>query len=84
VEAGAAGLLYIRVKEAGEIDAAKPVLEGLNPQERSKLISLCQAEEVSTHSWLNYLRMSTAIKSLNIKPISWRSMRVRNESKLPA
>jgi len=40
------GLVYIRVKEGGAIDAAKPVLEGLNPQETSQLLSLCQAEEV--------------------------------------
>lgn len=31
--AGAAGLVYIRVGEDGEIDAAKPVKEGLTPDQ---------------------------------------------------
>lgn len=33
VAAGAAGLAYIRVQEGGEIDAAKPIKEGLSPEQ---------------------------------------------------
>lgn len=47
MDAGAAGLVYVRVKAGAEIDAAKPVLEGLTEQQRRHLLQACEAEEVS-------------------------------------
>ncbi|GMH35094.1 hypothetical protein BSKO_02962 [Bryopsis sp. KO-2023] len=40
---GAKGLVYIRVQEDGQIDAAKPVREGLDDSQRSNLIKRTQA-----------------------------------------
>ena len=47
VEAGAAGLVYMRVKAGGEVDAAKPVLEGLTEQQQQQIVASCEAEEVA-------------------------------------
>ena len=46
MDAGAAGLVYVRVKGNGHIDAAKPVAEGLSQTQSAKLLELCGAEEV--------------------------------------
>lgn len=48
VAAGAGGLVYIRVGEGGEIDAAKPVKEGLSEQHCQALISSTGAQPVCT------------------------------------
>lgn len=46
MEAGAGGLVYMRVKAGGEVDAAKPVLEGLTEQQGQQIVASCKAEEV--------------------------------------
>lgn len=46
VAAGAGGLVYIRVGEGNEIDAAKPVKEGLTGQQCQALISSTGAHPV--------------------------------------
>lgn len=42
IAGGAAGLVYIRVKEGGEIEAAKPVMEGLTPEQQAALVAQLQ------------------------------------------
>ena len=44
--AGAAGLVYVRVKEGGAIDAAKPVLEGLTPEQQAAVVAALGAQPV--------------------------------------
>ena len=44
--AGAAGLVYIRVGEAGSIDAAKPVKEGLSEQQSQAILACTRAQPV--------------------------------------
>ena len=44
--AGAAGLVYIRVGEAGSIDAAKPVKEGLSEQQTQAILASTCAQPV--------------------------------------
>jgi len=44
VSGGAAGLAYIRVLEGGEIDAAKPIKEGLNAEQVAAVLSASGAE----------------------------------------
>lgn len=44
VAGGAAGLASIRVLEGGDIDAAKPIKEGLSPEQIQGAISACAAE----------------------------------------
>ncbi len=44
--AGAGGLVHARVGPAGELDAAKPVREGLAPEQQAALIAACSAEPV--------------------------------------
>lgn len=44
VAAGAGGLVYVRVGEAGAVDAAKPVREGLAPEQQAALLAACGAE----------------------------------------
>jgi len=50
VAGGAAGLVYIRVKEGGEIEAAKPVMEGLTPEQQAELVAQLQASLACTCS----------------------------------
>ena len=38
VAGGAAGLVYVRVKEGGQIEAAKPVMEGLSAEQQAALV----------------------------------------------
>jgi len=45
VKGGAAGLVYVRVGAGGEIDATKPVREGLSASQAAALIEACGAEE---------------------------------------
>lgn len=48
---GAGGLAFLRVGAAGAIDAAKPLREGLSPEQTATLLAATQAQEVrSTHS----------------------------------
>lgn len=47
VAAGAAGLAYIRVLEGGEIDAAKPIKEGLSAAQVADVIAATGAQAVS-------------------------------------
>lgn len=42
IAGGAAGLVYIRVKEGGEIEAAKPVMEGLTAEQQAALVAQLQ------------------------------------------
>ena len=49
VEAGAGGLAFARVRSGCEIDAAKPLQEGLTPGQREALLTTCSAQEV--RSW---------------------------------
>lgn len=42
VAGGAAGLVYVRVKEGGQIEAAKPVMEGLSPEQQAALVQQMQ------------------------------------------
>lgn len=44
--AGAAGLVYVRVKEGGAIEAAKPVMEGLTPEQTAALLAAFEAQPV--------------------------------------
>ncbi|PRW57769.1 aspartate--tRNA ligase [Chlorella sorokiniana] len=44
VAGGAAGLVYIRVKEGGEIEAAKPVMEGLTAEQQAALVAQLQGQ----------------------------------------
>lgn len=44
--AGAAGLVYVRVKEGGAIEAAKPVTEGLTPEQAAALLAAFDAQPV--------------------------------------
>ncbi len=44
--AGAGGLVYIRVGEGAEIDAAKPVKEGLSEEQCHALLSSTGAQPV--------------------------------------
>ncbi|KAL4436784.1 hypothetical protein ABPG75_003923 [Micractinium tetrahymenae] len=44
VAGGAAGLVYVRVKEGGEIEAAKPVMEGLSPDQQAALVQQLQGQ----------------------------------------
>ena len=46
IEAGAGGLVYLRVKEGGQLDGAKATLEGLSDSARSEIVSTCDAQEV--------------------------------------
>ena len=46
-ESGLPGLIYVRIKENSEIEAAKPVMEGLDTEASQKLIELTQAQPVS-------------------------------------
>lgn len=48
IEAGVGGLVYLRVKAGGDLDAAKATLEGLSSQARTEIVHACQAEEVSS------------------------------------
>ncbi|KAL6761701.1 aspartyl-tRNA synthetase [Haematococcus lacustris] len=43
VAAGAAGLAYVRVLEGGAIEAAKPIKEGLAPEQVAGLLAACGA-----------------------------------------
>lgn len=44
-QAGAGGLVYIRMAEGGALEAAKPVKEGLSPEAQQQLLQHCQAQE---------------------------------------
>lgn len=44
VAAGAGGLVYIRVKEGGAIEAAKPVMEGLSAEQQAAVVAQMQAQ----------------------------------------
>ena len=43
LSAGAKGLTYIRIKDEGEIDATKAVLDGFTAMQTKDLVSLCEA-----------------------------------------
>lgn len=51
VEAGAAGLVYIRVKEGGAIEAAKPVMEGLSPEQQAAVVRQLQVGGLGAGGW---------------------------------
>ncbi|KAK9819377.1 hypothetical protein WJX81_001266 [Elliptochloris bilobata] len=44
VAAGAGGLVHVRVGPSGEVDAARPVKEGLAPEQQAALLSTCGAQ----------------------------------------
>lgn len=58
--AGAAGLVYIRVKEGGAIEAAKPVMEGLSAEQRAALVASMQVSRAC--------RLDRSIQSLHAAP----------------
>ncbi|CAD7695632.1 unnamed protein product [Ostreobium quekettii] len=44
VKCGAKGVVYIRVQEGGQINAAKNVVEGLSQEQKEELLRLCEAQ----------------------------------------
>ena len=48
--AGAAGLVYLRVGEGGAVEAPKPVLEGLTPEQLAAVLQAAGAQPVSVRA----------------------------------
>ena len=44
--AGAGGLVHARVVASGELDAARPVKEGLSAEQQAALVAGCSAQPV--------------------------------------
>ena len=47
VAAGAGGLVHVRVAASGEMDAARPVKEGLSAEQQAALLAACAAQPVA-------------------------------------
>ena len=44
--AGAGGLVHMRMAASGELDAARPVKEGLSAEQQAALLAGCSAQPV--------------------------------------